>query len=225
MHYEAYLAVHTNVLSKPNYPHQRKEQVAQTGSEKEEELDYPVEMNCPRRLSSASANLLASLAACGPSDDPIPMRLPDPGVAGDSLPVNQASADLLAPLDVCGPPDVPILRRQPDPADAGITLPVNQEILPPQLGTADALASPDIEHHLHPFDINEFELTPSSMKTISKKGSMLCSCFVLMYFMDHHLPLSTIAADVVVDGLECFYGWEDLAAAFTVLNPLGAGSC
>ncbi|GMH02182.1 hypothetical protein Nepgr_004021 [Nepenthes gracilis] len=82
----------------------------------------------------ASANLLVSLVACGPSDDPIPMRLPDPGVTGDSLPVNhvfmpsklgpadgpslaladqhsQASANLWAPLDVCGPPYVPIPRR------------------------------------------------------------------------------------------------------------------
>ncbi|GMH28197.1 hypothetical protein Nepgr_030040 [Nepenthes gracilis] len=52
---------------------------------------------------------------------------------------------------------------------------------------------------------------------------MLCSCFVLLYFMDHHLPFSIIAADVAVDGSECFCGWElDLAAAFIVLKPPAA---
>ncbi|GMH06169.1 hypothetical protein Nepgr_008009 [Nepenthes gracilis] len=38
--------------------------------------------------TEASANLLAPLDIYGPSDDPIPMRQPDPGDAGDTLPVN-----------------------------------------------------------------------------------------------------------------------------------------
>ncbi|GMH11717.1 hypothetical protein Nepgr_013558 [Nepenthes gracilis] len=67
-------------------------------------------------LLVASVNLLAPLDASGPSDDPIPLRLPR----------TLASANLLAPLDACGPPDVPIPRRQSNPVDAGDTLPVNQ---------------------------------------------------------------------------------------------------
>ncbi|GMH09744.1 hypothetical protein Nepgr_011585 [Nepenthes gracilis] len=68
------------------------------------------------------------------------MRLPDLGIMGDSLPINQAimpsqldpadgpssvlaDQNLLAPLDVSGPPDVPIPWQQPDPVDAGSTLP------------------------------------------------------------------------------------------------------
>ncbi|GMH08592.1 hypothetical protein Nepgr_010432 [Nepenthes gracilis] len=93
----------------------------------------------------------------GPADGPAPVLV---------------DQNLLAPLDVCGPPDVPIPWQQLDPVDAGSTLPVNLEILPPLLHSVDALASPDSDNHLHPFDIDEFELTPSSIKRISKKYSL-----------------------------------------------------
>ncbi|GMH28193.1 hypothetical protein Nepgr_030036 [Nepenthes gracilis] len=83
------------------------------------------------------------------------------------------SANLRAPLDACGLSDDPPPRWQPEPADTEDSLPVNEIILPFQLGIADAQLSPntpDSELHHHPFDIDDFMLTPSSIKGISKNG-------------------------------------------------------
>ncbi|GMH21295.1 hypothetical protein Nepgr_023137 [Nepenthes gracilis] len=82
----------------------------------------------------------------------------------DQHPLGPAS--LKAPLDADGLSAAPFPGWQLNPDGAEVSLPENQPTLPPQMSFADPHTSPiDVDDS----DVDDLELTPSSIKRISKK--------------------------------------------------------